>query len=63
MRVLFAFAFLIVALLGMAEAEEEVYGVQLKDGQNADAIAAQYGFRNLGQVGSLANVYRFTPLG
>ncbi len=36
--------------------------VELQDGQDANAVAAAHGFHNLGQIGSLANMYRFAPL-
>ena len=39
-----------------------VLQVELQAGQNADAVAAAHGFKNLGQVGSLEGVYRFAPV-
>ncbi len=36
--------------------------VELQDGQDANAVAAAHGFHNVGQIGSLHNMYRFIPL-
>jgi hypothetical protein len=36
--------------------------VELQAGLDANAVAASHGFKNLGQIGSLPNMYRFTPI-
>ncbi len=36
--------------------------VELQNGQDPNAVAAAHGFHNLGQIGSLHNMYRFSPL-
>jgi hypothetical protein len=39
-----------------------LHQVEIEPGQDANAVAAAHGFRNLGGVGSLEGVYRFAPL-
>jgi hypothetical protein len=47
-------------LKGLPEAVvTDVHAVQLKDGANADQVAASLGFVNLGPVTNLKNVFRF----
>ena len=58
---LFFFPFCGLAL-GVAYDAGVAWQVELQDGQDANAVAAAHGFRNLGQIGALANMYRFAPL-
>jgi hypothetical protein len=56
------FSFFDVSGSGVASDAWRARQVELQDGQDANAVAAAHGFHNLGQIGSLANMYRFAPL-
>jgi len=58
----FVFAFLLITLLivsSMADTEKHEWAVELNPSANADEIAANHGFDNMGRIGNLPNHYLF----
>merc|ERR1711916_230602 len=55
-------ALFFLVLLAVAMAEDQIYAVELEPGQDAKSVAEANGFELVGQIGSLANMYRFKPV-